>query len=778
MELSKRIYRFRRRTFRSSRSGSSSYKMNTLPLIIDDLALILCTAALVTLIFKKLKQPVVLGYIIAGFFVGPNFSLFPTVVERESITTWAEIGVIFLLFSLGLEFSFKKLLRVGGVAAITALTEVPLTMLLGYFAGQWLGWSFMDSLFLGGILAIASTAIIIRAFDELGLRNRKFAGIVTGVLVIEDLVAVLLLVLLSTVAVSKRFAGMEMINAVLKLSFFLVLWFLAGIFFIPTLFRKLRSLLNDETLLVISLALCFLMVVLSTLAGFSSALGAFVMGSILAETTRAEKIEHLTKPVKTLFGAIFFISVGMLINPQVLLQHIIPVLVAIVILLIGKPLFVILGSLAARQPVTIAVRSGMSLSQIGEFSFIIAALGLVLGVTSNFLYPVAVAVSVLTTFTTPYMIRLSGPVAGLLEKILPPGWRRDADEEPRAEKQVSEKSDWIKVIVLYLVNVVVFSVIIITILTFGVKYLELLSSAYKWHSVTTTVVILLLLSPFLWGLAFRRPYHKAYMRVWARGKRQRSLFVMQVIRMILALLFISSLFTFMFSPLVAVAGIAVTCAILVLFFKKIRAFYWKIETRFFANYNERNSGAFDPDLPLTPWDLRIAAFDLGDHSPYAGKRLSEAGIRKSFGVNVIRINRGGIVISVPDKHTYLFPGDKISVIGDSDQLLRFKKFLETPAAEPSIKGPARPVSLHHFTVKKHARLAGQTIRGSGIREKSRGLIVGIEREDHHMANPDAGVTFEVHDKVWIVGEEHLIRATLKELQSPPEAGSDPKTNLM
>ncbi|MEI6457082.1 MAG: cation:proton antiporter, partial [bacterium] len=648
------------------------------------------------------------------------------------------------------------------------ITEVPLTMLLGYSAGQWPGWSSMDSLFLGGILAIASTAIIIRAFDELGLRNRKFAGIVTGVLVIEDLVAVLLLVLLSTVAVSKKFAGPEMINAVLKLSFFLVLWFMAGIFFIPTLFRRLRTLLNDETLLVISLALCFLMVVLSTLAGFSSALGAFVMGSILAETTRAERIEHLTKPVKTLFGAIFFISVGMLINPQVLLQHIIPVGIATVVLLLGKPIFVILGSLAARQPVTIAVRSGMSLSQIGEFSFIIAALGLVLGVTSSFLYPVAVAVSVLTTFTTPYMIRLSGPVAGLLEKILPAGWRERPEQDHATDRPVSEKGDWIKVLILYVVNVIVFSVIIITILLFGVKYLELLSSAYKWHSVTTTVVILILLSPFLWGLAFRRPYHKAYMRVWARGKRQQSLFVMQVIRMILALLFIAALFTFMFSPLIAVTGIAVTCAILILSFKKIRTFYWKIETRFFANYHERESGAIDPDLPLTPWDLRIAGFELGDHSPFAGKRLSEAGIREAFGVNIIRIDRGGIIISVPDKHTYLFPGDKISVIGDSEQILSFKKFLETPPVEPPFKGVAKPVSLHHFTVKKHARLVGQTIRGSGIREKSRGLIVGIEREERHLANPDAGVAFEVHDKVWIVGDEHQIRVALKELQSANE----------
>ena len=339
-----------------------------LPGLIIDLALILGSAAVVTLLFKKLKQPVVLGYIIAGFIVGPNFQLFPTIIDIESIKTWADIGVIFLLFGLGLEFSFKKLLKVGGVSVITALTEVSLTLFLGYGVGKLLGWNAMDCLFLGGILAIASTTIIIRAFDELGVKNQKFAGIVTGVLVIEDLVAVLLLVLLSTVAVSKSFAGMEMLMSVIKLAFFLILWFVSGIFFLPTLLKKLHSLINEETLLIISLALCFLMVVLATYAGFSPALGAFIMGSILAETTRAEKIEHITKSVKNLFGAIFFVSVGMLLDPHMLILHVFPILAATLVLLFGKPLFVTIGALASGQPLKIAVQSGMSLSQIGELS--------------------------------------------------------------------------------------------------------------------------------------------------------------------------------------------------------------------------------------------------------------------------------------------------------------------------------------------------------------------------------------------------------------------------
>lgn len=742
--------------------------MVQLPVFIYDLALILCTAAVVTLIFKMLKQPVVLGYIIAGFFVGPNFILFPTVIEQESIKTWAEIGVIFLLFSLGLEFSFKKLLKVGGVAALTALTEVPLTLLLGFGVGQLLGWNFIDSLFLGGILAIASTTIIIRAFDELGLRNRKFAGIVTGVLVIEDLVAVLLLVLLSTVAVSRTFAGPEMFHALLKLVFFLIIWFLAGIFFLPTLFRKLKRFINDETLLIISLALCFLMVILATYSGFSSALGAFVMGSVLAETTKAEKIEHLTKSIKTLFGAIFFVSVGMLINPQMLITHILPIGAATLVLLLGKPFFVTLGTMASGQPVKIAIPSGMSLSQIGEFSFIIAALGLTLNVTSGFLYPVAVAVSVLTTFTTPYMIRLSQPVTNLIEKNMPEKWKTILQTYSSGKQRISEMSDWKRVLINYFVNIVIFSVIIISIIFLSHKYLDTLFMGYKYHQVIKAVVTLVVLSPFLWALAFRRPHSPAYEKVWARDSKRHSLLFLQLSRIILAVLFVVSLFNHLFSPIIAFLGIIIACLILVIFFNRIKTLYWKIESRFYTNFHERESGTAIHNYILTPWNSHIAKFAITFHSPYVGKTLSESKIREEFGVNIVQIERGDFIIPVPDRDNHLYPNDIILVIGDEEQLGRFKSFLEISGTENVRENKKHPVSLHHFTIKHNARLAGQSIRGSGIREKTKGLVIGIERDGLHMVNPEPDLVFEVHDKVWIVGLEQKLRLVIKELQSPFE----------
>lgn len=732
-----------------------------LPELIVDLALILGAAAVVTLLFKKLKQPVVLGYIIAGVLVGPNFHLFPTIVEIDSIKTWADIGVIFLLFGLGLEFSFKKLMKVGGVATITAVTEVSLTMALGFGVGKLLGWNTIDCLYLGGMLAIASTTIIIRAFDELRVKNQKFASVVTGVLVIEDLVAVLLLVVLSTVAVSQTFAGGELAFSVMKLAFFLVLWFVSGIFFLPTILKKLHKLLNEETLLVVSLALCFFMVWLATYVGFSSALGAFIMGSILAETTKAEKIEHLTKSVKTLFGAIFFVSVGMLIDPQMLVTHAVPILAATLVLLFGKPFFVTLGAIAGGQPLKIAVQSGMSLSQIGEFSFIIAALGLSLSVTSDFLYPVAVAVSVITTFTTPYMIRLSDPVYKGIENILPLKWNNALASYSVGAQDITETSDWKKVLRFFFINVVIFSVIIITIILLSTEYLAPLFARYQWNQLITVTVTLGLLAPFLWALAFRRTQRQAYANVWMQASRRGPLVVLVISRILLALFFIGFLFDRLFSPWIAFIGVVVSSIILLLFSKRIKAFYGKIEMRFLANLNEREAESPTQGIPTT-WDTHITTFELSEQSPYVGKTLFEARIREEFGVNIAVITRGDYVINIPGRGNHLYPHDKLSVIGTDEQLDKFRACLESCEQSSPSTTPKLKVSLQHFTIGPNSSLIKRTIRESQIRERTKGLVVGIERNGEHILNPESDVILEVNDQVWIVGNEKRILLLMKE----------------
>lgn len=736
--------------------------MPHLPALILDLAIILGAAAVVTLLFKKLKQPVVLGYIIAGVLVSPNIKLFGSLVETQSIQTWADIGVIFLLFGLGLEFSFKKLLKVGTSSLITAVIEVLLTLLTGFLLGKLLGWGTMDSLFLGGILSIASTTIIIRAFDELGLKNQKFAGVVKGVLVIEDMVAVLLLALLSTVAVRKSVAGGEMLFSVLKLAFFMVLWFVSGIFFLPTFLQKIRKLINDETLLIISLALCLLMVVLAAYTGFSPAMGAFIMGSILAETTKGAKIEHITQSVKNLFGAIFFVSIGMLLDLNILGENFLPVVVATLVLLLGKPLFVAAGAIISGQPLNIAIRSGMSLSQIGEFSFIIATLGLTLKVTSGFLYPIAVAVSVLTTFFTPYMMRFSEPVYRFFAASLPEKWTKAIEKYSLSTRDISEISDWKNVLRASFLSITVFSVIIITIIILSTRYIEPLFYDYKFSRVITAVVTLFVLSPFLWALAFRRTKRQAYANVWQRARSRGPLLVLLVSRIVLAVIYVGLLFYLLFSTGIAIIGMVTALLLLAVFSKKIKKFYRKIETRFLINLNECSTIKNDADNVLTTWDIHIGSVEIKEHSSLVGKTLSEAKIREQFGVNVVMIVRDDLYINVPDRETRIFPHDILSVIGTDEQIEKFSGFLEISSEDIAVLTSRPKVSLHHFTVGPKSVLLNLNMRQSKIREKTHSLVVGIERSGQRLLNPEPDEIIRLKDKVWIVGDEQRIKICLQE----------------
>lgn len=733
-----------------------------LPGLISDLALILGAAAVTILIFKWLRQPIVLGYIIAGLLVGPNFRLFPTISDPENIRTWADIGVIFLLFGLGLEFSFKKLIKVGTVSGITALFGVGLTLLLGYNVGKLLGWQSMDCLFLGGILGIASTTIIIRAFDELGVKSQKFTGIVMGVLIVEDLVAVVLMVILSTVAVSQSFHGGEMIGSVLKLVFFLVLWFISGIFFLPTFFKKIAKLLNEETLLIVSLALCFLMVILATSAGFSPAFGAFIMGSILAETPKAEKIEHLLKSVKNLFGAIFFVSVGMLLDPQMLVSYWMPITFATLVLLIGKPLFVTIGALIAGQPLRIAVQSGMSLSQIGEFSFIIAMLGVTLNVTSDFLYPVAVAVSVITTFTTSYMVRFSGNMYNVVNRIIPEKWKNTLESYSIGALNVTEAGDWRKLIRSYLINTIVFSVVIITIILLSTRYLLPLLDQYHWNKVIASAAILILLAPFLWALAFKRINPPAFANLWTRPLQRGPLIVLSLSRIALALLYTGFLFDRLFSPLAAIIGVGATIVALLLFRQRIQTFYSKIEQRFLTNLHQTETDEGTADPLLAPWDTHLTVFELSTFSPMAGKTLLELRLRENFGVNIALIERGDMSIGVPERGERLYPNDRLSVIGTDEQLTLFKQHLDATEAKTSSAKSKREVILDHFTIHSDSHLVGQSVLTSKIREQTKGLVVGVERHGERILNPESDLVFEPGDKLWIVGDALRIQVIAKE----------------
>lgn len=751
--------------------------MAHVPQLIIDLALILGAAGITTLIFKKLKQPLVLGYILAGLLVGPNFSLFPTITDLETIRIWAEIGVIFLLFGLGLEFSFKKLVKVGGSASVTGLVEISAMLLLGYATGQWLGWSGMDSLFLGGIIAISSTTIIIRAFDELGLKTQQFAGIVFGILVIEDLVAILLLVLLSTLAVSQQFAGMELVLSILKLSFFLILWFLAGIYLIPSFLRRNSRLITNETLLIISIALCLLMVVLVTKAGFSAALGAFIMGSILAETLYAEKIEHLMQPVKDLFGAVFFVSVGMLIDPKILVEYAGPVFILSLVVILGKSLNVTFGALLSGQPLKQSLQTGMSMTQIGEFSFIIATLGLSLNVTSKFLYPIAVAVSAITTFTTPYMIRLAEPLYQWIDKRLPKRWRNFLNNYSSSTQTITAVNDWKEVLHTFagilVTNTVVIIGIVLLCTTLIAPFIKRNFLNNIWGEAVTAVLALSLITPFLWALSVRKIRTPSYNALWRNRRFNRGpLVALEVGRIVLSVALVGFLLDRLFSPTVAlIAAILLIVVILPVFTQKLQQTYARIEKRFLYNLNarelERLNGKADKyaaNKSLLPWDAHIAHFEVSPESECIGKSLIKLSFREKYGVNIAQIERGNKIIYVPRGHEQVFPHDKLTVVGTDEQLKKFKLVIEPPQVEPAPLPPE--VILKQIIVDHSFPFLGISIRNSDIRDKTHGLIIGIERNGKRILNPDPATIFEKGDIVWLSGDKQLIKA-LEDLSENP-----------
>ncbi|HEY1113573.1 MAG TPA: cation:proton antiporter [Chitinophagaceae bacterium] len=749
--------------------------MGHLPLLIIDLALILGAAAISTLVFKWLKQPLVLGYIIAGFIVGPYLHLTPTVADKENVETLAEIGVIFLLFSLGLEFSFKKLLRVGGSASITALVEIVFITGAGYLLGRLMGWTTMDSLFLGGMLASSSTTIILRAFDELGLKTRKFAGIVFGVLIVEDIVVILLMVMLSTVAVTRAFEGAEMLLTVLKLAFFLVLWFVAGIFVLPTFLKRARKLLNEEILLILSLGLCLGMVVLATVIGFSAELGAFVMGSIIAETTSAEKVEHLLKPVKDLFGAIFFTSVGMMIDPQAMVDYAQPILWVTLLTLGGKLLSTTMGALLSGQPLKQSVQVGMSMAQIGEFAFIVATLGVSLGVTSAFLFPVAVGASAITTFTTPYLIQSSASFYLWLERVLPASWVARLNRYSAETKKASQQSEWRVFVRSTIINGVLLSVLVVGIIMFSSIYIE------PWLNrngnslglkVAACLLTLLILTPFLWALAIRTPSEVYRERI---DHYRRTFITVRFLRLGLVAFFVGFLVQRFFDIYTGILFTALVLALLVIFSRRIQVFYDRLERRFILNLNERELASSRANrTELAPWDAHIVPLTVPPTAPCVGKTLLQLKWRESIGVNIVMIKRGDHHIAAPPREEMLFPGDELLVLGTDHQIQRLKVLIK-----PEPQGPREEideVELYNFFIEEGHALGGRTVRESGLREKANALVVGIERDNQRILNPESETVLLPGDNLFIVANRKKVREFLSALGDKRKEGPHHASN--
>lgn len=738
--------------------------MTHLPNLIVDLGLILIAAAAVTIIFKKLKQPVVLGYLIAGMIVGPHFHLLPTVKDTASISVWAEIGVIFMLFGLGLEFSFKKLMKQGKSATLGASFEI-LTMLgIGYLTGTLLGWSKMDSLFLGGVLSISSTTIIVRAFDELGLKGKKFVPLVFGVLIVEDLIAILLLVLLSSMAATDTLSGAELGFSSLRLIFFIVLWFLLGIYLIPIFLRLIRNFLNDETMLIISIALCLLMVIIASNSGFSPALGAFVMGSLFAETPKGHRIEKLILPVKDLFSAVFFVSVGMLIDPKILSEHFGVVILITFITVFGKVIGTGFGMLVSGQSVKSSLQTGLSLAQIGEFSFIIATLGMTLGVTSDFLYPIVVTVSAVTTFTTPYLIKASGPIAGWLESKIPNRMREALLRYETAMSSTSSVSVASLLWKEYGIKIMLNSVMVVAIALAMKKFaLPFIDSKFdnSFNHIIVCLLSLIVTAPFLWAIFIGSVSQSVNNRTETLEKLQRLQFGVSIVRFVIGTAFVAMIVS-QYTSVRATSGLIlmVVAGVAAFFFSRYsEPVYKKIEKRFVSNLtaNERAEIEKKSNVPkLTPWDASLVDMVLSQNSPIIAKTLQQSALKEKFGITIAMIERGENRILAPTRDDLLLPGDRLFLIGTEDQLESARQIIETKASSdlPSVQESFGLASL----ILSNERFIGKPIRECGLREAINGLIVGIERDGKRILNPDSGMMLKKDDLIWLVGDRTLIKA--------------------
>ena len=750
--------------------------MAELPTMIQDLALILVVAGIVTLVFKKLKQPLVLGYIVAGFLVSPHMPYTASVVDMEDIHLWADIGVMFLLFSLGLDFSFKKILKMGASPIISTITIIFCMSMLGVCAGHAFGWSRMDCIFLGGMLAMSSTTIIYKAFDDLGLRQQQFAGLVMSVLILEDILAIVMMVMLSAIASGNNLEGGQMVGAIVKIAFFLILWLIVGIFAVPIFLRKVRNLINAEVLLIVSLGLCCAMAVFSTKVGFSSAFGAFIMGSILAETVEAEKIEKLVEPVKNLFGAIFFVSVGMLVDLDILTNYAGAIAALVLTILMGQAVFGSLSFMLGGESLKSAMRCGFSMAQIGEFSFIIASLGLSLGVISDYLYPVVVAVSVITTFLTPYMIRLATPAYTALEHRLPVELISSLNHLTTSRPSTQKNSLWKRLLTQMTINTIVYSIltsaVIALMFTFVLPFTHELFPSWGLHwygNALTGVLTVLFMAPFLRAMVMKKNRSEEWRTLWEESNRNRlPLLFTILVRAVLAISYLFYVFNYLshFTNAIMIT-IGVVVLALIVFSRSIKRRSILLERLFINNLRSRDieaqvHGKKRPlyEGKLLDRDVHIAEFDIPGDSVWMGNSLKQLNLGRKYGVHVSSIMRGGHRLNIPDGDYVIYPYDRLQVIGSDEQLSKFQHALATEVFNEDTELEKREMKLRQLIIDADSPFIGKTLQESGIRSTYSCMVVGLEEGKENLSSVPATRRFQEGDILWVVGEEEALKALL------------------
>jgi len=711
-------------------------------------------ASLVTLLFQRIRQPVVLGYLVAGMLIGPFTPPYDLITQSSEVTVISELGVIFLMFSLGLDFSFHKLTRVGFSGSITGLIEVSLTVCAGILTGLALHWSFYESLFLGAALSISSTTIIIKALDELNLRRKRFAEYIFGILVMEDLLAILLLVGLSTFVATKNFLSVNMLFAVIQLIFVVGGWFLIGYFLVPSFLRGITRYAGEETLTIVSVALCLILVTIATRFGYSPALGAFIMGSIFAETPVSHRIEELIRPVRDIFAAVFFVSVGMLIDPRVIWMSFPTILLITGIYITAKVGSTVMGALITGQSVGTSVRIGFGVAQIGEFSFIIAGLGAALHVTSDRLYPMVVAISVMTTFTTPYLLRFSGFLSQRLEHWLPENVRHFLNDYAawvyrvlaRPENPAVSRNAGMRLVLNGIVIAIVFSLVqhLLLPVYYGWVHRQWVGRLIAWLSA------LLVASPFIWGMLFSvnvAPHRRGKDRIFHMAP-----VIMCWLATVIEITVLSV--TWFHNWLTTSLLLVIVVAFFIFSFRMLdRSYHW-FERRLVRNVSH-NAGLQARYRQLAPWETHFSEVVVSAGSPLAGRTLTQCQLRELYGINIVALYSPGKVILAPRGEARISGHDRLVVLGSDDQIDAFQKVATQVSRE--MKNADESDTLNNFSLKAmvlpaDSPFVGKSIRKSGIREKVNGIVVGLEREDKRTLNPDPSTVLHAGDLVMLVGE--------------------------
>lgn len=732
--------------------------------LISDLALILMVAAVVTVVFKRLHQPLVLGYIVAGFLVSPHMPYIPTVLSTSDIKTWADIGVVFLLFAMGLDFSIRRVARLGLSPFVALGVLLPCMAVLGFGVGHVFGWSHMDSTFLAAMLAVcSSTTIVYKTFTDLRVKQKAFAHLVLSVLVLEDVASIVVMVTLTAFATGSGVSGVEVLELIGKMFFFIVLWFVAGLYAVPLLLRRLRGWLSSEMLLMVSLGLCFMMVLFSTSVGFSSSFGAFVMGAILAETIDVERIMSVVTPVKDLFGAVFFVSVGMLVDIHVIAEHALPIVIIVTVVLMGQAIFGTLAFLLSGQSLKTAMQCSFSLAQVGEFPFIIASMGLSFGVIDAFIYPVIVAVSAITTFLTPHIVRAAVPSYHWLASQLPDRWQEQLERERATGQSDGRGGLWSDLLLRIFRHVVVYG--ILSVATLAVAKQLLLPVVEKglsagWAQIIVAVVALLIISPFVRAMGVTRRANALMRRVWRSRPSHRGLVVLleggrQFLCLVLVVIPLYWIETF---PLWSKWLMGLFWLATVEFSSRLAHRGAQLEHTFRYNLAQGEKVNQKRKRPayvrvLQEHNLHTAEITLPARTCWAGKSLAEVALRSRFGVHVASIDRGGVRTEIPPATTILCPNDVLLAIGTDDQLTVLQEAVLEEIFPLVTTHMDDPPQLHCRTIRSGGPLDGVPVEKIRLTERFRLMLVGVEREGKQLLQMESSDCLLAGDIIWLMGRK-------------------------